>query len=102
MSNPRFDISPCFGASEAARNQRERLGATPTPASHGTDGATATVPLVVTDYLEQAAALPGASARETGRMTYDAVVVKASLVLGTIVLFGANSWHASSLGVGKP
>ena len=113
MSNPYFSNDPYFGESEQARKQRQALGvpqhASPQAANpqYGTPqygspqfgtpqygSSTGTLPPVPApaDQLEHAYAMPSATAYDTGRMTYDDVIVKTGLVLGTIVLFGAFAW----------
>lgn len=108
MSNPYFSNDPYFGESESARKQRQQLGVpsvttspgtssgttTPQTSPYGTYASTSTMPPMPTasDQLEQAYAMPAATTYETGRMTYDDVIMKTGLVLGTIVLAAAASW----------
>lgn len=117
MSNPYFSNDPYFGDSPNARKQRERLtgqsasgpaGApyAPSAGNYGSyqqpAGATSTLPpipdsapsTVPMEALEHAYAQPSASAYETGRMTYDDVIMKTSLLLGVVVLVGALAWMA--------
>lgn len=122
MSNPYFSNDPYFGESEQARKQRQALGvpqhASPQAANpqYGTPqygspqfgtpqygSSTGTLPPVPApaDQLEHAYAMPSATAYDTGRMTYDDVIVKTGLVLGTIVLFGAFAWFGPSM-LGMP
>lgn len=105
MSNPYFSNDPYFGESESARKQRQQLGVPSAPgnpaaspqygsASYGSYSPSATLPPVpgTADQLKNAYRAPSATAYETGRMTYDDVIVKTGLVLGTIVVAGAASW----------
>ncbi|TNU74757.1 Bax inhibitor-1/YccA family protein [Miniimonas arenae] len=114
MSNPYFTNDPYFGESEQAKKQRQQLGvpnvapapgqqAYGQPGQYGSYSPTSTLPPVpvAADQLEQQYRMPAAGAAETGRMTYDDVIVKTGLVLGTIVAFGAFSWFAPSL-LGMP
>lgn len=109
MSNPYFTNDPYFGESESARKERQKLGLSGTPATPAspygsyqaqpTSGATSTLPpvpasTVPMEALERAYAAPPASAYETGRMTYDDVIVKTSVLLGVIVAVGALAWIA--------
>jgi uncharacterized YccA/Bax inhibitor family protein len=47
--------------------------------------------------LEQTYAGPAATARDTGRMTYDDVVVRTAIVLGAVVLGAAVGWFVPAL-----
>ena len=109
MSNPYLTNDPYFGESEKAKKQRAALGVPTIPQAsapgYGTQAygapayGTATLPPqpipgqpYPTDRLEQAYSMPAATSYETGRMTYDDVIMKTSIVLGLIVLFGAGAW----------
>jgi uncharacterized YccA/Bax inhibitor family protein len=111
VSNPYFSNDPYFGESEKARKQRASLGVPAVPQAgqqqgygqggaygqqaYGTPSGTQTLPPVPgADQLENSYRMPAASAAQTGRMTYDDVIMKTGLVLGTIVVFGAFSWWA--------
>lgn len=99
MSNPVFENSPIFGDSR-------RTGTTPNgyPAYPGyTPGAgTAYAPQQPqTPYgqqvpspqdLEAAYRMPSAAPADTGRMTYDDVIVRSAMVLGVIVVAAAANW----------
>lgn len=117
MSNPYFTNDPYFGDSPSARKEREKLGLAPAgaPGARGTqtasgpygtyqqsaaapstlppipDRAPSTAPM---EALEHAYAAPSASAYETGRMTYDDVIMKTGMMLGIVVLVGALAWIA--------
>lgn len=103
MSNPYFNNDPYFGDSQKAQQGRRAMAGSPsapgtsTPSPWGTPGATQTyqppspVPSAQ-DNLEASYRMPSAAPADTGRMTYDDVIVKTSIVLGTIVLFGAAAW----------
>lgn len=110
MSNPYFSNDPYFGESEKARKQRASLGVPTIPQANGPAAGqqpygapaygtasygTQTLP-PVSDNLEHAYGLPAAGPAQTGRLTYDDVIMKTAVVLGTIVLFGAFAWIAPS------
>lgn len=122
MSNPYFSNDPYFGESDKARKQRASLGVPPIPqagsqaqpgaAQYGTPGygapsyGTATMPAPAQpgqpmDHLERSYAMPAAGAYETGRLTYDDVIMKTGLVLGTIIVFGAFNWFGPAA-IGMP
>ncbi|GMA30519.1 Bax inhibitor-1/YccA family protein [Litorihabitans aurantiacus] len=117
MSNPYFSNDPYFGESEKARKQRAALGVPSVPQApqgqgyqggaygqqaYGTPSGTATMPPApVSDNLEHAYRMPAASAVQTGRMTYDDVIMKTATVLGTIILFGAFNWFGPAA-IGMP
>ena len=82
MANPVFDNSPVFGDPRRAAN---RGGA----AAQAVD---ATV-------LEQMYAGPTATARETGRLTYDDVIVRTAGLLGLLVVVAAGTWYGTQAGV---
>ena len=112
MSNPYFSNDPYFGDSPNARKERQRLTGQPAqPGQAGASGpygsyqqpapgATSTLPPIPDqaragipmDALEHAYAAPPASAYETGRMTYDDVIMKTGILLGIIVVVGAVAW----------
>ncbi|PWD51998.1 hypothetical protein C8046_16460 [Serinibacter arcticus] len=113
MSNPYFSNDPYFGESEKARKQRASLGvpAVPQPApgqqpygaaAYGSaPSGTQTLTPGPTDRLEHAYSMPAASPSQTGRMTYDDVIMKTGLVLGTVILFGALNWFGPAA-IGMP
>ncbi len=82
MANPVFDNSPVFGDPRRAAN---RGGA----AAQAVD---ATV-------LEQMYAGPTATARDTGRLTYDDVIVRTAGLLGLLVVVAAGTWYGTEAGV---
>jgi uncharacterized YccA/Bax inhibitor family protein len=102
VSNPYLSNDPYFGDTEAAAKNRQRLGISPAApqqpgyGSYAPGAASATLPPVpvVADRLEQQWAMPTATAQQTGRMTYDDVIVKTASLLGVIVLVGALAWWA--------
>lgn len=75
MANPVFDSSRVFGD---PRRQHDRG----TVAAQTVDATT----------LEQMYAAPTATARETGRMTYEDVIVRTAGLLGVLVVAGAATW----------
>jgi len=54
------------------------------------------------DPLEQAYRGPSATARDTGRMTVEDVVVRTAIMLGTIIATGAATWYLGLEGLWLP
>ena len=84
MSNPIFSNSPVFG-------ERRTRGVPTAAVGYGTAGT------VVADAgaLEQMYGAPAATTRETGRMTYDDVIVKTSGLLALLVAAAAVTWFVA-------
>ena len=78
MSNPVFSSSPVFG--------QRRGGA---PVAHGAAGTAPADALA----LEQMYAAPAATTRDTGRMTYDDVIVRTGGLLLLLVAVAAATWQ---------
>lgn len=80
MSNPVFSNSPVFGDpnDRRARARAQAGGA-----------ATATVDAAALDRMYEA---PAATARQTGRLTYDDVIMKTAAVFGVLVVSAAVTW----------
>ena len=79
MSNPVFENSPYFGDPRSRRRSRS-----------GT--AQVTVSGQQVQEMEQAYVAPAASPLQTGRMTYDDVIVKSAGLLAVIVTTAAVAW----------
>lgn len=79
MSNPVFENSPYFG--DPRDRRRARSGA-----------ATTAVSAQQLQHLEQTYAGPSATPVQTGRMTYDDVIVKSGGLLTVVVLTAAVAW----------
>lgn len=79
MSNPVFENSPYFG--EPKRDARGGRAATAAPVS-----------AQQVQQLEQTYAAPPAAPAQTGRMTYDDVIVKSAGLLAIVVATGAVAW----------
>jgi uncharacterized YccA/Bax inhibitor family protein len=88
MSNPVFNNSAVFGDPRArgTRAARQRQGA-PT----GTLGATG--PVIEASTLEQMYGAPTATTRDTGRLTYDDVIIKTGGLLALLVVVAAATWN---------
>lgn len=82
MANPVFDNSPVFGD---PRKQKQGGQATMQQGVAGAQVADA----AALDALYEA---PSATTRETGRLTYDDVIVKTAGLLGLLVVTGAATW----------
>lgn len=96
MSNPVFSNSAVFGDPRARGNrgsQQQRpansaYGA-PTPtAPYGAQG-----PVIEAASLEQMYGAPAATTRDTGRLTYDDVIVKTGGLLALLVVVAAATWN---------
>lgn len=83
MTNPVFNNSPVFGDPRQRRGgQTAQAPAWGTPGAQTADAVT----------LEQMYAAPTATPRDTGRMTYDDVVVKTGGLLALLVVVAAATW----------
>ncbi|MGN8246876.1 Bax inhibitor-1/YccA family protein [Cellulomonas soli] len=85
MSNPIFDNSPVFADPSKKRAGGRGGAATMTAGTAGAQAADA----ASLDALYQA---PAATTRDTGRLTYDDVIVKTAGLLGLLVVVGAATW----------
>ncbi|VTR77643.1 Bax inhibitor-1/YccA family protein [Cellulomonas hominis] len=89
MSNPVFNNSAVFGDPRARGNRGARQqqgGAT------GTLGG-ATGPVIEASTLEQMYGAPTATTRDTGRLTYDDVIIKTGGLLALLVVVAAATWN---------
>lgn len=94
MSNPVFSSSPIFG-----ERRRGAAGPAPQAGPYGTPygpayGTAGTAGTVAADAgaLEQMYSAPAATTRDTGRLTYDDVIVKTGGLLLLLVVVAAASW----------
>ncbi len=83
MSNPVFNSSPVFG--------ERRRGAA--PVAYGTQTATAGAVGADAATLEQMYTAPAATTADTGRLTYDDVIVKTGGLLLLLVVVAAATWQ---------
>ncbi|QHT54814.1 Bax inhibitor-1/YccA family protein [Cellulomonas sp. H30R-01] len=84
MSNPVFSNSPVFGDPNDRRNRaRAQAGA-----GNGAM-ATQTIDAVTLDKMYEA---PSATARDTGRLTYDDVIIKTAGLFALLVVSAAVAW----------
>lgn len=83
MSNPVFNNSPVFGDpnDKRVREARARAGVGATT--------TQTIDAVTLDKMYEA---PSATARQTGRLTYDDVIIKTAGVFSLLVVSAAVTW----------
>lgn len=81
MANPVFESSPVFG-------DPRRQGNKGAVAAQTTSAAT----------LEQMYAAPSATARDTGRLTYDDVIIKTAGLLAVLVVLAAATWWGTESG----
>lgn len=87
MSNPVFSNSAVFGDPRRGRQATVPQG----PYATGAAGAAATSTLSSTQ-LEQMYGAPAATTRDTGRLTYDDVIVKTAGLFGVLLVTGALTW----------
>jgi len=94
VSNPVFSSSPIFG-----ERRRGAAGTAPQAGPYGTPygpayGTAGTAGTVAADAgaLEQMYSAPAATTRDTGRLTYDDVIVKTGGLLLLLVVVAAASW----------
>lgn len=92
MTNPVFSNSAVFG-DPRARGNRGR--AQQTAAQPGAYGATATGPVIEAQSLEQMYGAPSATTRDTGRLTYDDVIIKTGGLLALLVVVAAATWNVA-------
>ena len=87
MSNPVFSNSAIFGEPKRGRTT------TVQPNQYqAADAGTAAMPGMAQASLEQMYGAPAATTRETGRMTYDDVIVKTGGLLALLVASAAVTW----------
>lgn len=84
MANPVFSNDPVFG--DPRRQQAGKPGAATQPAP--VDAAT----------LEEMYAGPTATARDTGRLTYDDVIVRTAGLLALLAAVAAGTWYGTEYG----
>ena len=87
MSNPVFNNSPVFGAPKRGRTTTIQ----PSPYGSAAAGSGA-MSGIATGRLEQMYGAPTATTRDTGRLTYDDVIVKTAGLFAILVTTGALTW----------
>jgi uncharacterized YccA/Bax inhibitor family protein len=95
MSNPVFNNSAVFGDPRARGKGGRQPQQSPYTAGTGTlgaPGATATGPVIEAQTLEQMYGAPDATTRDTGRLTYDDVIMKTGGLLALLVVVAAATW----------
>ncbi|ACQ79314.1 protein of unknown function DUF1112 [Beutenbergia cavernae DSM 12333] len=101
MSNPYFNNDPFFGDGKGQQRRGGQPGAYPGAAGQqgypgvpqaGQSAAGATGTMAPAYDLEQAYNMPAAGPAQTGRMTYDDVIIRTGSLLGIIVVTGALAW----------
>lgn len=91
VSNPVFENSPNFGKKQTAAPQG--YGQAPPPPGHGPQPhAGSTINSSDVQGLEHAYAQPPAGPAQTGRMTYDDVIIKTGGLLAVVAVAGALNW----------
>jgi len=85
MANPVFNNSPVFQDPVQRRGQKSPASTV----SYGTAGA-ATTDAATLDTLYNA---PSATTRDTGRLTYDDVIIRTGGLLALLVVIAAGSWY---------
>lgn len=92
MTNPVFNNSAVFGDPRARGNRGRAQQPTAQP---GVYGATATGPVIEAQSLEQMYGAPAATTRDTGRLTYDDVIIKTGGLLALLVVVAAATWNVA-------
>jgi uncharacterized YccA/Bax inhibitor family protein len=97
MSNPVFNNSAVFGDPRARGKGGRQPQQSPYTGGAGTGtlgapGATATGPVIEAQTLEQMYGAPDATTRDTGRLTYDDVIMKTGGLLALLVVVAAATW----------
>ncbi|WP_149202308.1 Bax inhibitor-1/YccA family protein [Actinotalea subterranea] len=90
MSNPVFSNSAIFG--EPRRGRGTVVQPNPYTSTGGATGAAGTLNA---STLEQMYGAPAATTRETGRMTYDDVIMKTGGLLALLVVVAAATWYVA-------
>lgn len=87
MTNPVFSSSPVFGDpnNSRVRDQRRTMQSDPSWGSPA-------YPVMDAASLEAMYTSPSANTAQTGRMTYDDVIVRTGALLGLLVVVAAISW----------
>ncbi|HEY0217875.1 MAG TPA: Bax inhibitor-1/YccA family protein, partial [Cellulomonas sp.] len=93
MSNPVFNNSAVFGDPRARGTKGARQQQAPSPYMTGT--ATTAGPVVEAATLEQMYGAPTATTRDTGRLTYDDVIMKTGGLLALLVVVAAVTWNTA-------
>jgi len=91
MTNPVFNNSAVFGDPRA---RGKKAGRAQQGAPVGTLGG-ATGPVIEASTLEQMYGAPSATTRDTGRLTYDDVIVKTGGLLALLVVVAAATWNVA-------
>lgn len=95
MSNPVFNNSDVFGKPRrGATVQANPYGQAPHGQAYGT-GVQDTVPGASAQTLEQLYGAPAATTRDTGRLTYDDVIMKTGGLLALLVAVAAATWFVA-------
>jgi uncharacterized YccA/Bax inhibitor family protein len=92
MTNPVFNNSAVFGDPRARGNRGRAQQPTAQPGGYG---ATATGPVIEAQSLEQMYGAPAATTRDTGRLTYDDVIIKTGGLLALLVVVAAATWNVA-------
>jgi uncharacterized YccA/Bax inhibitor family protein len=90
MSNPVFNNSAVFGDPRARKGRGQQAAA-----PNGTTGVAGTGPVVEAATLEQMYGAPSATTRDTGRLTYDDVIMKTGGLLALLVVVAAITWYTA-------
>ena len=93
MSNPVFNNSAVFGDPRARGNRAARQQQRGGTATYGASVPGATGPAVDASTLDAMYGAPTATTRDTGRLTYDDVIVKTGGLLALLVVVAAATWN---------
>ncbi|MCC2307096.1 Bax inhibitor-1/YccA family protein [Cellulomonas chengniuliangii] len=91
MSNPVFSNSDIFGDPRERAKARKGAGTATAPSPYGQQAAYGNAPVDAAS-LNQLYEAPAATTVQTGRMTYDDVIMKTGGLLALLVVVGAATW----------
>lgn len=100
MANPYFTNSSSFGQSKPQPGSISQVGYQPNAQGYGAPAPYGTVTADPQfQGIQDAYYGPSAGAAQTGRLTYDDVIMKTGLVIGTIIAVAAATWFLFANGV---
>lgn len=93
MANPVFNNSAVFGDPRARGNRPGARASSPQPPVSPYGTATTGGAVMDAPSLEQMYGAPTATTRDTGRLTYDDVIIKTGGLLALLVVVAAATWN---------
>lgn len=105
MANPYFSNSASFGKSQPQPGSISQVGYQPNAQGYGAPSPYGTAPSGTATAdpqfqgVQDAYYGPSAGAAQTGRLTYDDVIMRTATVIGVVVLVAAASWFGFANGI---